>query len=150
MLARAECTLLRDNKNPKRKETLSRGSKHPPSALPWSAMVGGPASALTAAHPSCSALSPGPRLLHALHLTHTHTLLRKPDPCVATSTGAGSVTRVPPDFLKDFISIHVLHGKHLIIRALTGEVRPGWLFMIIMANIYSLALCGRHWTQQFI
>lgn len=144
-MVRVECIFLRDNKNLKRKEIFSRGFKYLLSVLLWFVMVGGFAFVLIVVYFSCFVLFFGFRFFYVLYLTYIYILLRKLDFCVVILMGVGFVIRVFFDFLKDFISIYVFYGKYLIIRVLTGEVRFGWLFMIIMVNIYFLVLCGRYW-----
>ena len=98
--ASAKPTFLRIVKNSERKENISHGSKHQPRTLQW-----GSASWLArACTDPCGAWLPC-----SPYWTCTRTLLIKSGPRLAPLVRAGSVTAVPPDFLRDLISIHVLH-----------------------------------------
>ena len=168
--ASAKPTFLRIVKNSERKENISHGSKHQPRTLQW-----GSASWLArACTDPCGAWLPC-----SPYWTCTRTLLIKSGPRLAPLVRAGSVTAVPPDFLRDLISIHVLHcccsvpqlcpalcdptdcstpgfPVHYLL-VLLGQhlilrapmVVPSWLFVLISADIYSLSFSVRLYTQEF-
>lgn len=135
--ARSESTFMRVDKNPERKEDISCGSKHPPSALPWSALAVdlGPHWPLWGSPPACSVPDSSTQLVDK-----------------ATSTcGLSLQWELGLPQVSHLISYKILlvsfpPCKHLIIRALTVQFSSAWLVVRNSVDIYSLSLHVWHST----